>query len=79
LTHKAIGEKIVTEIETLTSVREKLVIRRRSLVERSRRVDPDRMTGESLTQIQSAIEAVDRETEDKMSTPDARRQAAPAS
>jgi hypothetical protein len=74
-----IGEKIVTEIEKLTKVREKLVIRRRALVERFQRVDPDRMTGESLAQIQSAIEAVDRAIEDEMSVQDARRRAAPAS
>jgi hypothetical protein len=79
LAHKAIGEWIVTVIEKWTKVREKRVIRRRALVERFQRVDPDRLTGESLTQIQSATEAVDMAIKDEISAQDARRRAVPAS
>jgi hypothetical protein len=79
LPHQAIGEGIVTEIEKLTRLREKLVVRRRSLVERFQRVDPDRLTGESIVRIQSAIESVDRAIDDETSTHDARRRAAPVS
>jgi hypothetical protein len=79
LAHEAIGEAIVTEIEKLSHLREKLVIRRRLLVERFQRVDPDRLTGDSMVRIQSAIESVDRAIEDERSTQDARRRAAPVS
>ena len=69
----------MTEIEKLTKLREKLVIRRRSLVEGFQKTAPDRLTGESITRIQSAIEAVDRALEDERSTHDARRRAVPIS
>jgi hypothetical protein len=69
----------VTEIEKLTNLREKLVIRRRSLVEGFRKAAPDRLTGDSITRIQSAIEAVDRAIEDERSTHDAWRRAVPTS
>jgi hypothetical protein len=69
----------VTEIEKLTNLREKLVIRRRSLVEGFRKAAPDRLTGDSITRIQSAIEAVDRAIEDERSTHDAWRRAVPNS
>jgi hypothetical protein len=69
----------VTEIEKLTNLREKLVIRRRSLVEAFQKTAPDRLTGDSITRIQSAIEAVDRAIEDEMSTNSAWRRAAPVS
>jgi hypothetical protein len=69
----------VTEIEKLTKVREKLVIRRRSLIEHFQRVDPERMTGDSIIQIQGAIDAVDRAIQDEASTQDARRRAVPVS
>jgi hypothetical protein len=69
----------VTEIEKLTNLREKLVIRRRSLVEGFQKAAPERLTGDSFLQIQSAIEAVDRAIEDEMSTHDTRRRAVPVS
>jgi hypothetical protein len=77
LAHDPIGEEIVTEIEKLTKVREKLVTRRRSLMDRFQTVDPGRMTGDSIMQIQGAIEAVDRAIQDELSTQDARRRAVP--
>ena len=69
---------IMTEIEKLTILRDKLVIRRRALVESFQRAAPDRLTGDSIVQIQNAIEAVDRATADEMSTQDSRRRAIPA-
>ena len=69
----------MTEIEKLTNLREKLVIRRRSLVEVFQKSAPDRLTGDSITRIQSAIEAVDRAIEDERSTHDARPRAVPIS
>jgi hypothetical protein len=69
----------VTEIEKLTNLREKLVIRRRSLVEGFQKAAPERLTGDSFLQIQGAIEAVDRAIEDEMSTHDTRRRAVPVS
>jgi hypothetical protein len=65
----------MTEIEKLTTLREKLVAQRRSLVESFQRAAPERLTGDSIMRIQSAIEAVDRAIEDEMSTHDARRRA----
>jgi hypothetical protein len=69
----------VTEIEKLTNLREKLLIRRRSLVEGFQKTAPDRLTGDSITRIQSAIEAVDRAIEDESSNHDVRRRAVPIS
>ena len=71
----------MTEVEKLISVREKFVIRRRSLVERFQRAEPDRLTGDSMMRIQGAIEAVDRAIEDEMSLQGqgARRRPAPGS
>lgn len=69
----------MTEIEKLTNLREKLVIRRRSLVEGFQKAAPERLTGDSILQVQSAIEAVDRAIEDEMSTHDTRRRAVPVS
>jgi hypothetical protein len=65
----------MTEIEKLTTLREKLVAQRRSLVESFQKAAPERLTGDSISRIQSAIEAVDRAIEDEMSTHDARRRA----
>jgi hypothetical protein len=45
--HKPVGEWIVTEIEKLTNLREKLVIRRRSLVEGFQKSAPERLSGDS--------------------------------
>ena len=69
----------MSEIENLTNLREKLVIRRRALVASFQKVTPDRLTGESIVRIQSAIEAVDRAIEDEGSTLDARPRAVPVS
>jgi hypothetical protein len=69
----------VTEIEKLINLREKLVIRRRSVVECFQKAAPDRLTGNSITQIQSAIEAVDRAIQDERSGHDAWRRAVPNS
>ena len=68
----------MTEIEKLTNLREKLVVRRRSLVESFQRAAPERLSGDSVARIQSAIEAVDRAIADEMSTHDLRRRAVPA-
>lgn len=65
----------MTEIENLTNLREKLVTRRRSLVASFQKATADRLTGESITRIQSAIEAVDRAIEDEGSILDARPRA----
>jgi hypothetical protein len=78
-TQETVGERIVTEIEKLTNLREKLVIRRRALVDGFQKAAPERLTGDSITRIQSAIEAVDRAIADEMSTHDARRRAVPVS
>ena len=69
----------MTEIEKLTTLREKLVTRRRTLVESFQRAAPERFTGDSIVQIQSAIEAVGRAIEDEMATHDTRRRPAPVS
>ena len=69
----------MTEIEKLTNLREKLVIRRRSIVDGFQKAAPDRLTGDSITQIQSAIEAVDRAIQDERSSHDAWRRAVPIS
>jgi hypothetical protein len=71
----------MTEIEKLTVLRDKLIARRRTLVESFQRVPPERLTGESITEIQGAIEAVNRAIEDEThaeSTREARRRAVPA-
>jgi predicted transcriptional regulator len=57
------------ELEKLTTLRKKLVARRRALVES--------LSGESVARIQSAIEAVDRAIEDESRTTSGR--AAPRS
>lgn len=69
----------MTEIEKLTNLREKLVIRRRALAESFQRAAPDRLTGDSIVRVQSAIEAVDRAIADEISTHDSRRRAVPVS
>ena len=69
----------MTEIEKLTSLREKLVIRRRALVESFQKAAPERLTGDSVVRVQSAIEAVDRAIADEISTHDSRRRAVPVS
>jgi len=71
----------MTEIEKLTVLRDKLVARRRSLAESFQRVSPERLTGESITEIQNAIEAVNRAIEEETHTEssrEAKRRAVPA-
>jgi hypothetical protein len=68
----------MTEIDKLTALRDKLVARRRSLVESLQRTDPEHLTGDSIAQIQDAIEAVNRAIEDEKRAepaPDLRRRA----
>jgi hypothetical protein len=55
----------MTEIEKLTALRDKLVARRRTLVDDLQRVVPELLKPESIMQIQSAIEAVNRAMEDE--------------
>jgi hypothetical protein len=55
----------MSEIEKLTALRNKLVARRRTLVDDLQRAVPELLNGESIMQIQSAIEAVNRAMEDE--------------
>jgi hypothetical protein len=66
------------ELEKLTTLRKKLVARRRALVESLHKVAPDQLSGDSLATIQSAIEAVDRAIEDASRTSSGRAVARPA-
>jgi len=66
----------MTEIEKLNALRDKLVEKRRSLVGSLQKALPDQLTGESITRIQTAVEAVNKAIEDEMraeSTHEARR------
>jgi hypothetical protein len=56
------------ELEKLTTLRKKLVSRRRALVESLHKVAPEQLSGDSIARIQSAIEAVDRAIEDESSS-----------
>ncbi len=56
----------MTEIEKLTNLREKLIAQRRLLVAHLQKALPEQLTGESITRIQSAIEAVNRAIEEEM-------------
>jgi hypothetical protein len=58
-------ETLMSEIEKLTALRNKLVARRRTLVDDLQRAVPELLNGESIMQIQSAIEAVNRAMEDE--------------
>ena len=53
------------ELEKLTTLRKKLVSRRRALVESLHKVAPEQLSGDSIARIQSAIEAVDRAIQDE--------------
>jgi hypothetical protein len=53
------------ELEKLTTLRKKLVSRRRALIESLHKVAPEQLSGDSIARIQSAIEAVDRAIEDE--------------
>ena len=55
----------MTEIDKLTALRNKLVARRRALVDDLQRAVPELLNGDSIMQIQSAIEAVNRAIEDE--------------
>jgi hypothetical protein len=55
----------MTEIEKLTALRNKLVARRRTLVDDLQSADPEQVNGESIMQIQGAIEAVNRAMDDE--------------
>lgn len=55
----------MTEIEKLTALRSKLIARRSTLVDDLQRAVPELLNGESIMQIQSAIEAVNRAMEDE--------------
>ena len=55
----------MTEIEKLTALRNKLVARRRALVDDLQRAVPELLNGDSIMQIQSAIEAVNRALQDE--------------
>jgi hypothetical protein len=50
----------MSDIENLTALRDKLVARRRSLVSSLLRAAPEQLTGDSISGLQSAIEAVER-------------------
>lgn len=55
----------MTQIEKLMTLREKLVARRRVLVEGSLSATAQQLTGETFAKVQSAIDAVDRAIEDE--------------
>jgi len=55
----------MTDIEKLTSRREKLVAGRRSPVASLQRVAPEQLSGESISRIQNAIETVTRAIEEE--------------
>ena len=48
----------MTHVEKLASLREKLVARRRSLVESLQKAAPEQLTGDSISRTQGAIDAV---------------------
>ena len=54
------------EIEQLIILRGRLIAKRRSLVASLYIADPEQLTGESIVQIQGAIDAVDRAIEEQM-------------
>jgi hypothetical protein len=54
------------EIEQLIILRGRLIAKRRSLVASLQNAGPEQLTGESIAQIQGAIDAVDRAIEEQM-------------
>jgi hypothetical protein len=66
------------ELEKLTTLRKKLVSRRRALVESLHKVAPEQLSGDSIARIQSAIEAVDRAIEAESSSSSGRAVPRPA-
>jgi hypothetical protein len=69
------------EIEQLIILRGRLIARRRSLVASLQNAAPEQLSGESIAQIQSAIDAVNRAIEEQLrqSAGDAARRTVPAS
>jgi hypothetical protein len=55
----------MTEIEKLLALREKLVANRRGIVESYQRASGEQITGDTLTHVQHAIDALDRAIEDE--------------
>ena len=55
----------MTETDKLIALRQKLVAKRRALVESFQKTPPDQLTGAALARIQSAIDAVDRAIQDE--------------
>jgi hypothetical protein len=55
----------MSEMENLTTLRNKLVARRRQLVEAQIKMPGDQLTGDSVASIQEAIDAVDRALADE--------------
>jgi hypothetical protein len=55
----------MSDIEKLATLRDKLVARRRTLVSSLVEAAPEQLTGETISRIQSAIEAVDSAIEEE--------------
>ena len=55
----------MSDIENLTALRDKLLARRRTLVTSLLRAAPEQLTGDSISRVQSAIEAVGRALEEE--------------
>lgn len=55
----------MTETEKLAVLRQKLIFKRRSLVESLHKASDQQLTGDSLARIQAGIDAVDRALEDE--------------
>lgn len=55
----------MSETEKLTTLRDKLISKRRALAESLQKVPAQQLTGDSLARIQAGIDAVDRAIEDE--------------
>lgn len=55
----------MSDIENLTTLRDKLLARRRTLVASLVRAAPEQLTGDSISRIQSAIVAVESAIEEE--------------
>ena len=66
------------ELDKLTTLRKKLISKRRALVESLYAVAPEQLSGDSIARIQSAIEAVDRAIEDESRSSSGRAVSRPA-
>ncbi len=53
----------MSDIENLTTLRDRLLVRRRTLVASLLQAAPEQLTGESISRIQSAIDAVENAIE----------------